>query len=41
MWGLVERKCKWGSLGVGQMWVFLGGGWTRQSGGADSRGLDW
>ena len=21
-WGLVERKCKWGSLGVGQMWVF-------------------
>ena len=23
MWGLVERKCKWGSLGVGQMWVFL------------------
>ena len=22
MWGLVERKCKWGSLGVGQMWVF-------------------
>ena len=22
VWGLVERKCKWGSLGVGQMWVF-------------------
>ena len=24
MWGLVERKCKWGSLGVGQMWVVGG-----------------
>ena len=22
MWGLVERKCKWGSLEVGQIWVF-------------------
>ena len=26
MWGLVERKCKWGSLGVGQMWVAGGPG---------------
>ena len=32
MWGLVERKCKWGSLGVGHMCV-LGGGWTRVRGG--------
>ena len=25
MWGLVERKCKWGSLGVEQMWVGVEG----------------
>ena len=43
MWGLVERKCKWGSLGVGQMWVFwvVGGLGRVGVGGFEGVGLMW
>ena len=35
--GLVERKCKWRSLGLDRCGC-LGGGWTRESGGGWVRG---
>ena len=35
MWGLVERKCEWGLDRCG---CFVGGGWTRESGGGQVRG---
>ena len=34
MWGLVERKCKWGLDRCG----CLSGGWTKESGGGRVRG---
>ena len=38
MWGLVERRCKWGSLGGWTDVGVLGGGWTGESGGGRVRG---